>query len=251
MAPVNKTLTAILAWLHKGYPEGIPPKDFYPLLALLARTLRDDELDEIVATLVRENPRGEIDPQDVHAAIEKVKKEPPVQTDVRDVAARLAAVGWPLADLPEGGSTRAPRGDSPAQTDSPVQTDAPASVPPLRPELQNRWGLPAEPEPEPEQAADEPSPTIVQRVVDWLHLGYPEGVPGPDRVGILALLRRRLTDQEIDLIAHSLTQDADGDLIPAADAEALMAAVKQEEPTTEELERVASRLAAKGWALEA
>jgi len=35
-------------------------------------------------------------------------------------------------------------------------------------------------------------------VIQWLQVGYPEGVPGPDRVPLLALLRSTpLSDDEI------------------------------------------------------
>ena len=35
---------SVLNWLHKGYPDGVPPKDYYPLLALLSRSLEEDEV---------------------------------------------------------------------------------------------------------------------------------------------------------------------------------------------------------------
>ena len=31
-------------------------------------------------------------------------------------------------------------------------------------------------------------PSLVKKVVNWLRAGYPSGVPGPDRVPLLALL---------------------------------------------------------------
>jgi Protein of unknown function (DUF3349) len=34
---VTRFLTAILNWLRNGYPEGIPPTDYLPVLALLPR----------------------------------------------------------------------------------------------------------------------------------------------------------------------------------------------------------------------
>ena len=33
---------------------------------------------------------------------------------------------------------------------------------------------------------------FLAKIVAWISAGYPEGVPGPDRVPLLALLRRRL-----------------------------------------------------------
>lgn len=58
---------------------------------------------------------------------------------------------------------------------------------------------------------------LLARIVAWLNDGYPDGVPGPDRVPLLALLTRRLTD---------------------------------ELPRAEDIERVRERLAAKGWPLD-
>ena len=34
---LNTRLTGILDWLREGYPAGVPPKDYIPLLALLRR----------------------------------------------------------------------------------------------------------------------------------------------------------------------------------------------------------------------
>ena len=41
---VNRFLTSIVAWLRAGYPEGIPPTDYFPVLALLSRRLSNDEV---------------------------------------------------------------------------------------------------------------------------------------------------------------------------------------------------------------
>ena len=38
---------------------------------------------------------------------------------------------------------------------------------------------------------------FIAKIVAWITAGYPEGVPGPDRVPLLALLKRRLTDDEV------------------------------------------------------
>ena len=47
-------LDNVLGWLHKGYPEGVPPKDYYPLLALLKRSLSEDEVVQAAQTILRE-----------------------------------------------------------------------------------------------------------------------------------------------------------------------------------------------------
>lgn len=230
--PTSNPLSSILGWLHEGYPDGVPPKDFYPLLALLARTLSDEELDEIVGTLIDENPDGTIYHRDVHEAIEQVKQAPPNQADVRDVAARLALAGWPLGD--------------------------PDATPPrlgeLSPARAGAFGQPSSPDgADGADASDEDaprSPGLVQRMIDWLDVGFPEGIPATDRVPILALLRRRLTDDEVEQIARALAAEATGESVAAADAEAMIADVTQTEPSEAELDRVAARLAARGWPLQ-
>ena len=40
--------------MHKGYAEGIPRKDYYPLLALLKRSLSEDEVVQAAQTILRE-----------------------------------------------------------------------------------------------------------------------------------------------------------------------------------------------------
>lgn len=41
---------AVLDWLRAGYPEGIPAKDHFALLAVLKRRLTDEELLEAIET---------------------------------------------------------------------------------------------------------------------------------------------------------------------------------------------------------
>ena len=44
----------MLNWLHEGYPQGVPQKDYFPLLALLKRTLSEEEVVKAAQTLLRE-----------------------------------------------------------------------------------------------------------------------------------------------------------------------------------------------------
>jgi hypothetical protein len=37
-------LSAVVDWLRAGYPQGIPERDYVPLLALLARRLTAEKL---------------------------------------------------------------------------------------------------------------------------------------------------------------------------------------------------------------
>ena len=88
----------VLGWLHDGYPEGVPPKDYFPLLALLKRSLTEDEVVQAARTVlveVAEQPAVTAD--DIRDAIHKVIEKEPSPDEVHQVAARLASVGWPLA----------------------------------------------------------------------------------------------------------------------------------------------------------
>ncbi|MDG3009224.1 DUF3349 domain-containing protein [Rhodococcus sp. D2-41] len=100
---------SILDWLRAGYPDGIPPKDYVPLLAVLRRKLTDAEVREVVEILDAETPRPDdaagpeapptpISTADIEATISQLTNEEPLEDDVRRVAARLAAGGWPLAE---------------------------------------------------------------------------------------------------------------------------------------------------------
>ncbi|MBO1754204.1 DUF3349 domain-containing protein [Allobranchiibius sp. CTAmp26] len=202
-------ITSVLDWLRKGYPDGVPPKDFQPLLVLLTRTLNEEELEATMRQVIANNPDGEIRAKDVRDVIAEVKAAPAVEADVHLVAARLAAVGWPLgAPPPPAGSHN------------------------------------GDPSTGPQRAA------FVQRVVDWLRAGYPEGVPKTDRIPVLALLRRRLTDEEVKSIVQVLIDGADGASISAVDAQVLISKATSEMPTEDELQRVRTRLATQGWPLD-
>jgi hypothetical protein len=89
---------SVLDWLHKGYPEGVPATDYYPLLALLARTLDEDQVVQAAfGVLKRADANSPVtDEQIRHAVADVIAKEPNVN-EINQVAARLAAVGWPLA----------------------------------------------------------------------------------------------------------------------------------------------------------
>jgi hypothetical protein len=87
----------VLDWLHKGYPEGVPPTDYYPLLALLKRSLSEDEVVQAAQSILREaefdTPVTEDQIRD--AVRELIEKEPNPE-EMNQVAGRLASVGWPL-----------------------------------------------------------------------------------------------------------------------------------------------------------
>ncbi len=84
-------------------------------------------------------------------------------------------------------------------------------------------------------------------IVSWLRAGYPEGVPQTDYLPLLALLSRRLTTDEVKMVARELTSRPDFDDI---DIGAAIMALTDELPAPDDVERVRERLAAKGWPLD-
>jgi len=95
---------------------------------------------------------------------------------------------------------------------------------------------------------------FVAKIVAWINAGYPDGVPGPDRVPLLALLRRRLTDDEVKAVAAALVDNAASEglanEIDLVDIGVLITQITNELPSPDDVERVRERLAAKGWPLD-
>ncbi|MFT3716855.1 MAG: DUF3349 domain-containing protein [Gordonia sp. (in: high G+C Gram-positive bacteria)] len=87
----------IVSWIRKGYPEGIPPTDYPPLFALLTPVLDDSQITDVVLALALNRDDGEPTTRDnVAEAIKNVTQTHPSQDEINQVAARLAAAGWPL-----------------------------------------------------------------------------------------------------------------------------------------------------------
>jgi Protein of unknown function (DUF3349) len=89
-------------------------------------------------------------------------------------------------------------------------------------------------------------------VIQWLQVGYPDGVPGPDRLALLELLRSSplLSDNEITEVVDAIDEEelssgsADRDVI--AD---FISDMTHYDAGPENIARVAARLAAAGWPL--
>jgi hypothetical protein len=99
---VNRFLTSVVSWLRAGYPEGIPPKDYFPVLALLSRRLGNDEVKTVAHELMQ---RGDFDDVDIAVMITQLTDDLPAPDDVERVRARLAAKGWPLDNARDGEET--------------------------------------------------------------------------------------------------------------------------------------------------
>ena len=88
---------------------------------------------------------------------------------------------------------------------------------------------------------------FLTKIVAWITAGYPEGVPGPDRVPLFALLRPRLTDEEVMTVARQLIERGEFDHV---DIGVIITQITDGLPTPEDVERVRTKLAAHGWPLD-
>lgn len=91
------------------------------------------------------------------------------------------------------------------------------------------------------ESDDSDTEGLLARVVAWLKKGYPTGVPQQDYVPIIAILRRRLTDDEVSQVAELLSDDETMPLDRAAIGAAIVK-VKDEMPTEADFARVHAHL---------
>jgi hypothetical protein len=97
--PLNTRLSGILDWLREGYPAGVPPKDYIPLLALLRRTLTEDEVREIAHAVAELGDGSENGAAEIGVQITRLTDAMPAPEDIARVEARLASHhGWESAD---------------------------------------------------------------------------------------------------------------------------------------------------------
>ncbi|BCI51516.1 hypothetical protein NIIDNTM18_07940 [Mycolicibacterium litorale] len=87
----------VLCWLREGYPQGVPPKDYFPLLALLKRSLTEEEVVRAAQSILRSTDSDTVTEDEIRAAVHEVIAKEPNPEEIHQVAARLASVGWPLA----------------------------------------------------------------------------------------------------------------------------------------------------------
>ncbi|MBF6071154.1 DUF3349 domain-containing protein [Nocardia farcinica] len=85
-------------------------------------------------------------------------------------------------------------------------------------------------------------PPFLQAIIDWLRAGYPEGVPESDYIPLLAVLRRRLSDDEVAEIASAVYGSGD-----RTDIQVLITKVTNEMPSEQDVARVQERLAGQEW----
>jgi hypothetical protein len=91
-----------------------------------------------------------------------------------------------------------------------------------------------------------PLSDMLARIVGYLRAGYPQGVPANDYLPLLALLRRRLSDDEVRAVAAELISSGPSP-VAGADVGVAITKLTDEMPSPEDTERVKRRLVAAGW----
>ena len=91
-------------------------------------------------------------------------------------------------------------------------------------------------------------PPLLNKIVEWLRAGYPEGVPDVDYIPLFALLGSQLTNDEVTAIVDELVSE-----VKPETAEAIrkaIADVTHHQPNEADINRVRAKLAGGGWPLE-
>jgi hypothetical protein len=90
---LSDVATKILDFIRAGYPQGVPPTDYYPLLALLRHRLTHDEVTAVAEQLAAS---GQLHAEtgDISAAITQLTTEAPSGEDLNRVRKRLESIGW-------------------------------------------------------------------------------------------------------------------------------------------------------------
>ena len=91
-----------------------------------------------------------------------------------------------------------------------------------------------------------PRSGLLARIVAFLRAGYPEGVPTNDYIPLLALLRRRLSDDEVLAVATELMSTGHTP-VEGTDVRVAITKLTDDMPSCEDTERVKRRLVAAGW----
>jgi hypothetical protein len=86
-----------------------------------------------------------------------------------------------------------------------------------------------------------PLSAFLAGLVSWLRAGYPAGIPEHDWVPLLALLSRRLSEQEVSQVADAL-DEAGVFPIEKADIAVMITKMIDEMPSTRDIDRVRARL---------
>jgi hypothetical protein len=95
--PLNTRLRGVMDWLLEGYPTGVPPKDYIPLVALLRRRLSDDEIREIADEIAEIGYEPGETVSDIGVSITRLTDALPRPEDIARVEEHLSHYhDWPL-----------------------------------------------------------------------------------------------------------------------------------------------------------
>jgi len=98
MTETQSTFANVIGWLNAGFPDGVAPKDHFALLALLKRNLSEDEVVDAARRILKSaNTDDPVTDQQIRDTIHTLIDKEPNPEEMRQVSARLASVGWPLA----------------------------------------------------------------------------------------------------------------------------------------------------------
>ena len=92
----------------------------------------------------------------------------------------------------------------------------------------------------------------IAKILNWLVAGYPEGIPRHDFPSVLLVLRRNLTDAEIESIADELALQSvsnDSEPVTAEHIRAMVHGHAFQAATSDDVRRVSALLANGGWPL--
>jgi hypothetical protein len=204
--PLEGIVSRVVGWLRAGYPTGVPEQDYVPLLGILRRTLTPAELEQVVDQLITEAEQASTEGDSLGV------------TQLRDRVEQLLLGPALPEDLVRVSARLANAGWPLSAGESLEQPDAHPLV---------RTGL-------------------VTRIVQWLREGYPTGLPEQDFIPLIALLRRRLSDDEVADVARRMAVE---DRVTASriDVGTAIATVTSELPSDDDIERVRRYLSGHGW----
>lgn len=90
---------------------------------------------------------------------------------------------------------------------------------------------------------------VVARVIDWLSVGYPQDVPPTDRAAVMAVLRHKLNDAQLEEVVKRLmkSREARGEeYVSDNRINEYIRKVVDQKPTPQDIDRVARILGAHG-----
>jgi hypothetical protein len=92
---LGRAIGGVITWLRSGYPEGVPDRDYIPLVAILERRLTKREVKAVTKEL---KANGLLSPNtaDIEDAISNLIHETPSQEEIARVTAHLQRKGWPV-----------------------------------------------------------------------------------------------------------------------------------------------------------